>query len=190
MPLIKGFIIYLAVVLTVEIIGVEMSNKDENNSLLYNLISLVGFMFYTYFFYTTARNSFLKKLAITFLILFPILFLISFFLIQGPYIFNTYFYMFGSFMIILFSVLYFLDLFRFPKFVNLMREPSFWFVSGIFFFYTMTLSYFGILNNLLSSIKSNVLEILFTGVYINIVLLYLIFSIGFLCKIRITKSWR
>lgn len=187
-PLIKGFIFYLTLVLTIEIIGIYMADRDINNTLLYNFMSLIGFIFYSLFFYNTIQNKKFKDLILILACLFPILLVIDLFWIHGTKSFNTYFYLAGSFIVILFSVLYFLELFQHPKFVNLVREPSFWIASGVLFFYTITLSYFGIVNNVADSIKPSILKILLNGLFINITLLYLIFSIGFLCKIRITKS--
>src|SRR5205085_2869657 len=95
------------------------------------------FVFYLYI---------LKKMLVTqkiiflinvIMILYPIACLVNIFLIQKSiYRFHVITYSIGCLLVVIFSIFYFYELFRSTTSVNLKREPAFWIITGLLFFYT------------------------------------------------------
>ncbi len=127
-----------------------------------------------------------KKTFLTLLIAYPIVALINIFLIQRNG-FHTMTYALGCLLIIGSCIYYFWELFQRTLSINLSRQPAFWICSGLLFYYTCNFPLYGAVNLLKvlpKVILSNLLAIL---VLLNI-LLYLSFTIAFLCRLKTRKS--
>jgi ABC-type dipeptide/oligopeptide/nickel transport system permease component len=92
-------------------------------------------------------------------------------------------------IIILLCIYYFYELFLMPRFVTLLQQPSFWICTGLLFFYACSFPVFGF-TNFVGSLPKVIRHNLAFLLYVLNVLLYSMFSIAFLCRLRITKSSR
>ncbi len=149
----------------------------------------VEFTCYLFFLrYITSKLHLTRGILLT-ILLYIALSLLNFFFIQGASIFNTYTYILGSVLVVVLCVVYFNFLFRFARPGKLTAEPVFWIVTGLLFYYTCSLFVFGI-TNFVTRIPTRYYALMvFIGDFLNI-LLSILFSIGFLCKINFQKLLR
>ena len=182
----KHFPIFLLTILIIEFIEQLQQSTGKNNVFLYNIVSIYEFAFYAYFFSQEIPAKKIKKVIIIVSYSLFSICLLNIFFIQGMNNFHTFSYIFGCICMIAMSILYFFQLFKRSDNIDLLRTPSFWFTTGIIFFYFCSLSVFGALNYIaiLPKIIRNSLHqiVLLTNAFF-----YFIFIIAFLCKHNILK---
>ncbi len=95
-------------------------------------------------------------------------------------------YSLGCLLIVAFCIFYVWELFQLKHSVNLLRQPAFWICSGLLFFYACTFPILALVN----FIKIEPAFLRTTGFILDFVniLLYLSFTIAFLCRLRTRKS--
>lgn len=126
---------YLLFVIVVELIGRYYSRElHKSNAWLYNISVPFEYLFYGFLFFIHYRSSRFKIVAKCFLLLFPVFAVINFLFIQDTARFNTNFLKVGSFFMILFSCLYFVELLKVEKVIVPLKEPFFWIASGLLLF--------------------------------------------------------
>jgi len=178
----------ILMVLVGEYIGYQMGMKHRTNVFLYNIITGLEFTFYFFFYYSIYRVWQAKKVMFALMLVYLGGFLINIFFIQGRNVFHTYSYMAGCLFVIMASIYYFLEMFRYPQTGSIMRDPAFWITSALLFYYTCVLPVFGILNYISSMSRSLNLVLKFIINLTNI-LLYSLFTLAFLCKLSIRKKY-
>jgi len=179
------FPFFLFLTSIVEYAGWKLSQTGHHTLLLYNLFSCFEFGFYLFFFtYIVKRKT---RRSLFFIIpLYLIITLLNIFFFQGKTGFHTYTYMLGCVLVVIFSISYFFFLFRFPVTGSLIKNPFFWIGIGLLFYYTCTVSLYGLQNFITDTMTYYDRVLTIAGDLLN-VLLYTLFSIGFLCKINIRK---
>lgn len=113
-----------------------MLPKGVSNAWLYNLFLIVYAAFNTWVFSRIIPLPNIKKLAVLFL-----------FVVSGLYLWeldynngiaDIFFYrtnnLFGAGMVI-FSMIYYFNLFKQKEYINILKQPEFWFVAGCLIFY-------------------------------------------------------
>jgi len=177
------FPFFLMVTLAGELLGWQMGLRNHNNSAVYNYLTLVAFAYYMYLLRYVVVNLLARRIILGVIISYVIGTVTYILLILESGAFHTLTYIIGCSLIVVLSIYYFYELFQAPRAVNLMREPAFWIVIGLLFFYSSTLPVLGIVNYYpeVYMISEPVLMIL------NI-LLYSLFTIAFLCRIRYKRS--
>lgn len=177
---------FLLISSIVEIIGVWMKTRHQNNILLYNLFSIFEFLFYLQFLLQLIDNNKIKNILRISIIILPLLCLLNIFFIQGPHSFHTITFILGSSLIDVFGILYLIQLFNNPDELALTRTPSFWMVIGILFFYISTPSFLGVLNYAASLPRIATIQLTHLLTFVDS-MLYTLFIIAFLCRINIRK---
>ncbi len=180
------FPFFLLMTCVVEFLGDKLSLKDINTNLLYNFFSLFEFIFYLTFFWWLFKSAVIKKSVIAVMIFYTVITLLNIFFYQGKTGFHTYTYMLGCVIVVIFSVLYFSSLFRFPETGKLVHNPYFWIVTGVMFFDVCTFTFYGLNNFIAHTMRQYSWFLQFVSDILNI-LLYLSLTIGFLCRLRIRK---
>jgi len=180
------FPFFLLVTLVTEIWAWELALKGITNTAHYNFISVTGCVFYLYILRHEIFLKRAKKIILIIMISYVILSLYNIFFGQKIDSFHTMTYSLGCFLIVAVSIYYFYELFQVPRSIDLKREPAFWIVSGLLFFYVCTLPLLGVVNYLYTfpDIINAALEQLIT--VLN-VLLYSLFTIAFLCRINFKR---
>lgn len=160
--------------------------KKKSNLFIYNPFTVFEFVFYIWLLRAIIRNKLVKNILLILLFLYPIGAGINIYFFQGTHGFHSITYALGCLLIITFSTYYFYELFLIPEPVSLLFEPAFWICTGLLFFYSCTFSLFG-LSNIVTSLPRIIINNI--EIIINMLnsLLYLMFSIAFLCTIRKTK---
>lgn len=180
---------FLILLFSVECFGRVLSEKKQNNTLLFNFFSVLEFGFFIYFFKAILPGERSQKIINVLLFGLPTLCLLNIFLLQGPMVFHTHTYSIGSLILVGCGIAYFYQVFKSPAKLNLVWEPAFWISTAVIFFFTASVSILGIINYvsvLPGRIIKNSLNVLH---FIN-ALFYILFIIAFLCKLNIQKYLR
>lgn len=177
---------FLLLVYVCEYAGLQLRIKSHNNVWLYNIVSIVEFLFYFFFFHSVYRVSTARKVMLILIPVYLAAALLNIFLVQGKAVFHTYSYMAGCLFVIAGSIYYFLELFRYPQTGSIMRDPAFWITTALLFYYICVLPIFGIVNYISSIPKRVGYTLVFINQFSNIIL-YSLFTLAFLCKLSFRK---
>jgi hypothetical protein len=159
----------------------------KSNLPIYNSFILVEFMMYAMFFFYIVEIKWFRKFIITFMMLFPLLWLISVFYIFGISGWNSYIQVAGSTFTILASIVFLYQLYTQEELVSLSRNTEFWISVSLLVFYICNLPYTGMLNYLIKNYEPLAVEFAHILTLLNIVM-YSIIIYAFLCRIKTTKS--
>jgi len=184
---IKGFTPFLLISVIYEVAMLYVAEKNNNTTIFYNYFTTLEITFYLWVLLNILKGQLVKKIIIATVIVYPILSLIDIFFIQKVGSFHSISYAFGCLLIVFFSILFFYQLFAKPKAIVLAKESSFWVCTGLLLFYSVSFPLFASVNfmtNFPAIITNNLQYVL---IVLN-VFLYLLFSIAFLCRIKIKKS--
>jgi hypothetical protein len=180
-------VLFLGFTLFIEIYSTLLADNGQVTVPVYNISTTIEVVYYLWVFREILKKVLQKKILLLAMIGYPVISLIDLLFIQQPGNFHSVSYAIGCLLIILFSIIYFYDLFTNPKAIILHNEPAFWITTGLLLFYSVSFPLF-VSTNLMKFFSS----VLAKNVdYILIVLnvfLYLLFSIAFLCRIKIKKS--
>jgi hypothetical protein len=150
---------------------------------IYNLFTVFETLAFSYFLFLIIRSRQIKKISFLLLALF-LLFFIQSSLKDGLQHTNDLAVVFESIIIVILCLTFFRELFTRSEPIDLLKEPSFWLVTGIFFYLTVIFPLF--LAD--SYLKSHGLIKVAQGLYsINnfaLCVTYLLFIKGFTCRTR------
>jgi hypothetical protein len=184
-PVLISFSFFLLLTAAVEYTGWKLSMKYINTIALYNFFTLFEFIFYLLFFRAVFSSSRMKKTILAAIIAYFVCCVLNIFFVQKG-IFNSYTYVLGCILIVIFSIVYFYFLFRFPETGSLIKNPFFWIGIGLLFYYTCTIPVYGMQNFITITVQHYNWILTFIEDVLNI-MLYSLFSIGFLCKVNFRK---
>jgi hypothetical protein len=156
------------------------------NNLLSNLSTLIEFTFYLYMFREIVYGRRAKKVFFYLVLAYPLIALLNVLFIQRDG-FHTMTYALGCLLIIASCIYFFWQQFQRPSSVNLGRQPAFWICSGLLFYYTCTFPLYGAVNIVKLFPRVILSNLLYILVLLNI-LLYLSFTIAFLCRLKTRRS--
>lgn len=181
----KTFPVFLLGCLFTDIYGRYLHSTGQQNVYLYNLFSVYSFTYYLYVLQRIVQNRKVKRILLGIAVLFPIL---SILIIstQSTDTFSSTVYTIGSLAIIIIGIYYFFELFQLKHAINLAREPAFWICCGLLFFYCCSFPLLGLANYLYRLSPLLLENLTFILSFLN-VLLYSLFTIGFLCRLRFHK---
>lgn len=183
---IKLFSPFLFLSILIEVSGIILVQHRINSSFLFYPFSAIEFIFYLFVLLNIIYNPNAKRVIFGLLCVYPVLAAINIYIIQAR-TFPSISYALGCLLIVGLCIYYFFELFQIPRSVNLAREPSFWICSGLLFFYCCSFPLFGLANYLFK--LSNIIRqnLAFILSLMN-VLLYTLFTIAFLCRLRLWKT--
>lgn len=138
----KTIPVFLLITLLVELVGRYYRLKSVNNVFLFNIYSVGQLTYFTITLYFILRKSFILGLGL----FIPVICLLNIFFLQGIKTFHTYTYAISVILIVFTCIYYYYYIFKIAVIENLLREPSFWFVTGLLIFYATSLSVIGIMN--------------------------------------------
>jgi hypothetical protein len=182
----KLFPPFLLTTIIIEVIGSYLSSIGKSNIGLYNFFSAFEFCFYLYIISRAIGNKKIKSVVIITLFLYVIIAVSNIVFIQKIRNFHTVTYALGCLLIVATCIYYFFELFRIPKSVELINNPTFWICSGLLFYYCCGFPLFG-LTNFLYSISKLIIKNLHTIIIILNIFLYTLFTVAFLCRVKVRK---
>lgn len=177
------FIPFLIMIVAVELTARYLNTQlKQPNAWLFNLSVPCEYIFYAFIFKGAYQSAFFKKLSTWFMIGFLIFAVISMVFISGMKFFDFNLLVAGSAFMILFSVLYFIDMYHQPGEESVFKEPMFWIATGIFLFNAGEFCY-NLLSKLVFGSPYDPRLDLFRSINHSLILvLYSSFIIGFICQ--------
>jgi hypothetical protein len=175
----------LATIIT-EVLGSYLSSIHRPNVALYDFFTVFEFCFYLYIINLIIANEKIRKVIKGVIILYILIAVANILFIQKIKAFHTVTYAFGCLLIVAACIYYFFELFKIPKSVELKRNPAFWICSGLLFFYCCGFPLFGMFN-FLSDISRLIIKNFYNIITILNIFLYTLFTIAFLCRLKIRK---
>jgi hypothetical protein len=178
---------FILSILVVEKYAYEYSRTHATNNNIFNVVQLVYFLFYSYFFYSllaTAARKWIIYAAVFYLaVAIPLIFFI-----QGIYYYNSTVYFIGGVLLTIFSSFYLYTLFKSPGKINPFHTPSFWIACGILLYFCCTIPLVTpwILLLHCTPFELKVLHIMLTFVYCTT---YLLFGTGFIFHYKNRKLY-
>jgi len=186
---IRYFPLFLFIVCTQEAVSdYRQSIGNPNNLFYYNPYSILVCCYYFLTIYWIIHSKRVKRIIIYILILYPIAAAVNILFIQKADSFHTITYSIGGLIIVALCIYYFFELFQITPTMNLLRQPAFWICSGLLFYYSCTFPLYGFNNIVTASVPLPIIRNLIFVFQILEVLLYLSFTIAFLCRLRVRKS--
>ncbi len=179
----KLFPIFLFLAFGMEVSGFVLSKRGERTLMLYNVYTTLEYVFYLWVLYRVIRNPKIRTVLRQLFWIYPLLALLNIQFVQKNN-FHTITYSIGALLVVLTCIYYFLELFRSNHSIKLVRQPSFWICSGLLFYYCCSYPFFAVANFWQNPPVRIILDIQVIISIMN-VLLYLSFTIGFLCRIKI-----
>jgi hypothetical protein len=181
--------------LMIEDLAIEYTTPlGIHNTIIPNTSGIAEFSFYFFVIKSTIVNERVKKLIFYTTITFVVFAVINLFFIQRNDLFNPINFTIGTVITVAFCIYYYFELFQKTEAQSLTRHSSFWIVSGILSNVVLSFPIFALIsfmdnlskaNQKTSMIVFNNIEAIFN---IISVLTYILYSIGFLCRIRTSKS--
>jgi hypothetical protein len=182
----KLFPFFLIITIAVEFVGMWMFREYGSNMALYNFYIVVNFCFFQFVLRDIISDPIFKRISLYAILLYGLLAFANIFYGQGLNVWNSVSYAMGSLLVVAFCIYYFFELFKRPKSTKLTKEPAFWIVSGLLFFYCCSFPFLG-LNNIVQTLPVVILLNLKFILSVLNVLLYLLFTIAFLCRFRLKR---
>ncbi|HEY2348444.1 MAG TPA: hypothetical protein VGH64_05490 [Puia sp.] len=181
--------------LFVEDMAIEYTSaRGIHNNIIPNTAGIVEFSFYFFVIKSVIVNTKVKKRILYTMIAFAVFALINVFFIQHNDLFNPINFTIGTVITVVLCIYYFFELFQKTEAQSLTRLSSFWIVSGILFNVVLIFPIFALISFMDSLSKANLKTSMIVFDHIeaifNIisVLTYILYSIGFICRIRTSKS--
>lgn len=186
-PLIRALVPFLALSLGVEITGLITARMNIWNLWMYNFFTCFEFLFYSYVYSKLLVNGKWVRIIRYSLVVYPLLFLVNIFFIEGFLKFHTITYRIGSVMVVTWCCLYFRQLMTSTDYTPVLRNPVFWISTGLLFFYTGFFFYMSA-GYILLYTKLPVSRFVWAAISDTLnALLYSCFLISFLCQSMKTK---
>ena len=190
-PATERYLKYFSVFLLINCLMDTATNisalHQVNNVFFNNVVQMFVIAFELYLVREIVQGRKAKNVFLYFLIIYMLLSLANFFLVQKTSVFNTMTYCLGCLLIVSACIYYFWELFQLRYSVNLLRQPSFWICSGLLFFYACSFPMQGLLN-FINSLPQVIIQNLFSIFILLNISLYLSFTIAFLCRLKTRKS--
>ena len=130
------FVPLLFVVLFAELATpLKLIRFKGSNHWLFNLVTILEFVFYFFIFSLALRKPVEKKIALLSIPFYLLIATLNIFLFQGFNKFHTISYRLGAVMVITGCLLYFRQLLRTDEQIILLGDAMFWICTGLLFFY-------------------------------------------------------
>jgi hypothetical protein len=179
----KCITLMMPYILLVEIGATFFRNLINGKNVLpqYNIVLLIEFLVYAFFFKEIIISVWIKKMISIFMILFPVFWYISVFFIFKITEWNSYIFLVGGTFTIIWALIYCYQLLTSIENVSLGSCGEFWIALGIIIFYSCQVPFMGIYNFLIVNYPSLIMNFQI-GLQVTNIIMYSLFTYAFLCK--------
>jgi hypothetical protein len=170
------------------------SSRGIHNTGISNVSGILEFCFFSFVISVNIANPKFRRVIFMVTSVFALLAFSNLLFVQKEDGINPINFTIGSLITVIFCIYYFVELFRKAESPSLAKLPDFWIVSGILFNVVLTFPMFALISFMDQLTKKNLAtsKIIFDNINvifdIIIVFTYILYSIGFLCRIRTKKS--
>jgi len=182
----KIFPFFLLLTLINELIAGYLINQGEYTTELYNFYNIVHFGFYIFLLSKILKSPYVQKIVLYILIGYLFFSIANLLFFQTIHTYNSITYALGCLLVVSFCIYYFFELFRQKYIVRLTREPSFWIVTGLLFYFTCSFPLLASIN-FMAKVPEIIINNLQTLIQLMNILLYSLYTVAFLCRIKIPK---
>ena len=182
----KAFLFFLIYTLISELVATWLVTHGKHNTNLYNIYGVVQLIFYVYLLSNFIQNKRLIKICRIVQFSYLFLALMNVLLFQKFSKYNTITYAFGCLIIVALSIFYFFELFKQKKILNLSRESPFWISTALLFYFSCSFPIIATVN-IIQNVPELIINSIQTLLLLMNILLYSLFTIAFLCRIKIRK---
>jgi len=182
----KLFPPFLLATLIEELFATWLWAHGKNNLTIYNFFTTFEFWFYFWVLSRVLINPRVKTFIRWAMVIYPIVAVINILYLEGMNSFHTVTYSIGCLIIVMLCIYFFFELFRMPKSIKLQNNPAFWICSGLLFFYCCGFPLFAMVK-FWSGVSGVFIKNFDSIINILNIFLYSLFSIAFLCRIKIRK---
>jgi len=189
------FPLYLFLLMIEDLVIEYTSPLGIHNNIIPNIGGIAEFAFYFFVIRSVIVNTNVKK-RIYYVTLAFAVFAVIILLIHGNELFNPINFTVGTVITVVFCIYYFFELFQKTEAQSLSRLTSFWLVSGILFNAVLIFPIFALISFMDNISKANrkttriVFDHIETIFNMISVLTYILYSTGFIVRIRTGKSIR
>lgn len=182
----KIFPVYLGQIYLTSLCYEAFPNR-KNPAMIANVVDGIEFLFFYFFLWNIIQNVRVKRVIGYALFILPLMAFLSIIYSQNKMAYNTINFSVGCLLTVILCIYYYFELLQGTETRSLARLPAFWIVTGIFFNNVCTFpiyAFVAYMKNVPPIIVRNI-SMIFLMVTLFSAILY---SIGFLCRIRIRKS--
>lgn len=169
-----------------ESIATYQALRYGNNLLLYNVYGFVWFGFHSYIFSQIIRQKLIKKLVLYTCCAF-LLACMVYYIFKGLHAWHGLIQAIGSMLLVVFCLIYIVELFTRPNMGPLLREPSFWICLATLYLYGGSSVLIGF-NSYLSTASQKMIGLLRTVLILTNCSYYLLLSVAFLCRLNFKNA--
>lgn len=176
----KWFPVYLSIITTLEICYriLELKKEIAESSYVYAIGIPLEILFINWFFYHTLEKKF-RKLIIVGCILYGVAWVLENSLLNNKiYYFQSISYTTGNLFILIYVILFFIELTGSERIMHFRRLTEFWIVCGLMLFYVGSFPFYGLYNELAKDMSLFV-PVAWAATAFNYGM-YLLFTIGFI----------
>lgn len=178
----KTFPVYLLIITCCEITGWHLTKhglKGGKNMYQFFVVPL-EFLFFYFLHYRNATGLY-KKLVAVLSLFYILIFAIEIVLPKSTgWVWMSLSYTSGNIFLVLFGLIYFLNLYKTQSLINYRRLPFYWVNIGVLLFYAGTLPYYTLFASLYKT-QTNIMIILAWASVILNYIMYSSFIVSFLC---------
>jgi hypothetical protein len=188
------FPVYFFLLMILDVAVEYTTEHGIHNNILVNIWGPVEFSFYFFVIGQVIVSKKVKKRILYTTTAFVIFAFINLFFFQHNDLFNPINFTIGTVITVILCIYYFFELFQKAEAQSLTRLPSFWVVSGILFNVVLIFPIMALISFMdqlsKANLKTSMIIFDHIGAIFNIIsiLTYILYSIGFLCRIRTSKS--
>lgn len=184
----KYLLFLISITWIVEITGTSyLMNFKKPLSILFHIFQPIEYLLLALFFYKIFLNNFIKKSILLSIPIVIIVSIINSFFLQNIYQFNSYAFLFIAFLLVIWSILYFIELLNNEFSLYVWNNPNFWICTGILFFYAGSFFLMGFITIIYKYNPELASKIYIINHLLNIIL-YSLYTYGFICQNRIQQS--
>jgi hypothetical protein len=170
----------------VEIFGQWLARKYGTNITMFNFYMVFVVTAHMFMLREMLVEKMARKIVYALLWVYPPICLVNILFVQGLSNWQSYTYLIGNLIIVGLTVYYFFELFKRPKFINLMKEPAFWICSALLFYYMCSFPFLSFVN-ILQRAPLILINNLNTFLVLLNIMQYILFSIAFLCRLDLKR---
>ena len=192
-PILKYFPIYFLCGFVVGLLEEYMQSKRIYNTGVANAYGIADFTFVYLVLRSFMTNPRIRKIIIFVIVIVDLFATINLIFIQKKVGFNPINFTIESLICVLLCIYYYNELFQKTEAPSLYRLPAFWITTAIFFNTILSFPIWALLSFMQEMTKSNqasfkiIIRNIATIWYIITIMTYTLYSIGFLCRIKIRK---